>query len=541
MTQGSIPVQTTLVHGFLETLARYPQALALYVDDTFFSYSDLFRNAALLSCLIEQEQSESKYVAILSKRKVFAFESILASLFSGKAFVPFDLNIDEQKLQSLLVALDCHVLVVDEFFYARFSHVLEQLPPALIVYSDVISPAAESKHTFFDADTLKGLLPEQASKIEKMLEQGELSVEDLCALNKAPALQASMLAYVLFTSGSTGAPKAVPITHSNICHYISEITALYPVYAEDRCTQGFEFGFDPSVHDMFVTWFNGASLYVMDERKRLGAHYFIRKHQISIWNSIPSLVKLCLSVRSFNESYLSSVRRVFFNGEALHASVAQALQEKIPSAELINLYGLTETTVNLCHYRWQGEASLPACDSGVVPIGKLFTNIKMLEPEVQLLPFELLLSGAQVFDAYLEIDQDSASKNDNTFVELKGKRFFKTGDLVYQDNNACLHIQGRNDEQIKVHGKWVDLNSLREQLEKVSTCLDALVLSYKNTEEDIKLVGFLQGEGFDDALILTHVNKVFESHMHLEKIIVLEHYPYLPSGKVDKQSLKAML
>ena len=354
-----------------------------------------------------------------------------------------------------------------------------------------------------------------------------------------PLMTQEHLAYLLFTSGSTGKPKGVPISHGNICAYLADVFGLYPLTVDDRCTQAFEFTFDPSVHDMFATWFSGACLYVMDERERLGAQYFIKKNKITVWNTLPSILKLCLQTRSFSEPYLTTLKYVFFNGEPLTERVVSELQSRAPQARLVNFYGLTETTVNLSHYDWNQQHSPQDCRNGLLPIGDFFENTRVYllqkHDEQGKEQFELCLAGEQIFSGYL-----NNNNNDKLFFkDIDGTVFLRTGDLVEGNaqNDRILHVIGRTDDQVKISGHRVDLNIIRHTLEKVSSSMDTLVLKTENSEGSVALIGFLKGQNVDAEQIKFKVNEQMPAHMQLSEVYLVATYPYLVSGKINKRAL----
>lgn len=527
-------LSNTLINGFINSVEQFSNHIALEIDEQQLTYQDLKQLACQLANQLNIHLSthNEPYVGILSSRSLSAFQGVLASLFCAKAYLPFDLKAKPERIKDIIHSTECRTYVVDAEALDLLVLIESDLPASTFLFPHLKStelPIFSIKHCVVSSDQI------ESQSYEYQFEQ----------------ISPNALAYVLFTSGSTGKPKGVPISHKNICAYISAIQKLYPLIETDRCTQAFDFTFDPSVHDMFVTWFSGACLCVMDDRSRLGAQYFIKKKNITVWNTLPSIVKLCLQTRSFSEKYLSNLKTIFFNGEPLFESVVSALQERAPQSQLVNLYGLTETTVNLAHYCWDKNNSSSLCRNGIVPIGKLFPGIEMHLPfakdggksvEFAEEIFELLLAGDQIFSGYLPFSEVDRLKNESLFFELKNQkgemqRFMLTGDLVVFDCNKILHIVGRNDEQVKISGHRVDLNLVRYRLEQASQCSDALVFKTENALGDVELIGCLKGSNFDIEQIKANMAEQLPSYMQLTDIFVVDSYPYLISGKVDKRTL----
>jgi amino acid adenylation domain-containing protein len=510
----------TLTEGFLRAEAKYAQRDALDIKGQKYTYKELHQSSSILANTLTGFLSdEIVFVGIFSSRSLSAFQGVLATLYCGKAYVPIDLTASPQRVLEVIRECDCKIFIVDQMAEVLLSTVIDELEPSIFIF-----PQAES------------------SSLEPWPSKHQVVFSNALSDNKdflMVSINSEQLAYLLFTSGSTGKPKGVPISHKNICAYLTDIACLYPLYPDDRCTQAFELTFDPSVHDMFATWFGGACLYVMDERERLGAQYFIKKNEITVWNTLPSIVKLCLQTRSFSESYLSSLKYVFFNGEPLTELLVSELQDRVPQAKLINFYGLTETTVNLSHYCWDQKRSPEFCRNGIVPIASFFKNVGVhllkAQGEQGSGQFELCLSGDQIFKGYLNSDNNERLFfNDNS-----GVRYLKTGDLVEHNNKdgKILHIIGRTDDQVKISGHRVDLNIIRFTLEKISNSMDALVLKRESPEGDAQLIGFLKGKDIDVDQIKHEVNAQMPVHMKLSSLILVENYPYLVSGKINKRAL----
>ncbi len=493
--------RTSVAEALLLAGERYAYNTALEINDDSYSYQQLFNRAQVLADLLREEQSA--YLGLVCERGLLAYLGVLASVFSGKAYVPFDLSLSGEQLVKLINELGCECVLID----AKGKKLLEP-------YLDSLAHC-----TMIDCGV------EALDKILPSINITKAQVDDVL--------------YVLFTSGSTGKPKAVPITHGNLLAYLREMNGLYPLNAQDRCTQAFELTFDPSVHDMFFTWLSGATLCFMNERARLGAHTFIQKHGITVWNTIPSLLKMLLPLKGFSSEKLSTLRRVMLNGEALSRSVAQRLQAKIPDAQLIGFYGLTETTVNMAHCIYSDSDSHEN-HHALVPIGKFFDSIDLHMAEND----ELLVAGQQIFKGYLGNDIEVAHKNARLFVQHQGLRYLRTGDVLKQDESGIWHYQERIDDQVKLQGHRVDLFELQLQLERISGEATSLVLMYEDEQGIQRLAGFVQNALMANDVrqeILNRVNQSLPVHAQLENVYCLESYPYRSSGKIDKQKLRQQL
>lgn len=517
----------TLIEGFIRSVEKFPRRIALEIKSSRHSYAELGEDSHVLAALIDEVAGEERYVSILSSRTYVAYQGILASLLCAKAYLPIDLNAPTGRIEKIVKASASHTFVIDQEGARVLEKLIDKLEPSVFIFLDESLGSLcaeyrrgknELKHRFFCRQDLQRIN----------------AFEDKQALGQD-------IAYLLFTSGSTGEPKGVPISNDNITAYLDSIASIYPLTELDRVSQAFDLGFDPSVQDMFLTWGAGATLCVMSDRERLGAASFIRKNNLSVWNTIPSIAKLIMQTSAYKEDNFSGLKFVFFNGELLSEAVATATQRAAINAKIINLYGLTETSINIAHYVWHSN-SASECRSGVVPLGRLLNGEAVLVNERGQHGDEgvLWVSGPQVFDDYLANGNKRAE-----FLELKGTRFLNTGDWLARDNLGCLHFYKRVDEQIKIQGHRIEINEVRLALEKASSCVDALVLCSKDDFGEVVLLGFLQGRGpngedFDLSVIRSWLKAYLPNYMTLADIRVYSAYPRLASGKVDRNKLLAL-
>ncbi len=253
-------------------------------------------------------------------------------------------------------------------------------------------------------------------------------------------------AYVLFTSGSTGGPKGVSVSRSNVAAYLRHMLSTYDFNEHDRFTQFFALTFDLSVHDLFVCWGAGACLCVPGEADQLRASAFVRNEGITTWFSVPTVAALMLRMRSLAPDALPSLRLAFFCGEALPWDVARSFTMAASNARIINLYGPTECTIAITAFELH-RADMAA--EGIVPIGSVFP-----EHQAQIDDGELVLSGPQVTAGYVN-DEEATQKAFVHLPQLPG-RWYRTGDRAVMGATGELEYLGRIDDQVKIQGYRVE-------------------------------------------------------------------------------------
>jgi amino acid adenylation domain-containing protein len=451
-------------------------------------------------------------------------------LASGKGYVPLNPKFPIERTRRMLSLSGCNVLVVGKECLAQLPDLLPEVDRPLTV----ILPEAV-------ADDLAAAHPRHCFVSSKEVQDGEVSSIPVEVNEDATA-------YLLFTSGSTGDPKGVPISHSNVCSYVRYIADRYEVNENDRFSQEFDQTFDLSVHDMFVCWARGACLYCVPDKYVMAPAKFIRDHQLTMWFSVPSVIGLLVKMRLLSPGCFPSLRFSLFCGEPLPAGSARLWQEAAPNSIVENLYGPTETTISITHFRWDQARPSQECVNGIVPIGWTFPGqrFRIVDEQGQAVPVgergELCLSGSQVTRGYW----NNSQKTQQQFVRLPGDGdavWYRTGDLVKQDMAGCLYYLGRIDHQVKIRGYRVELQEIEAVLRK--TCGTEQVVSIAwpahNGSAD-GVVAFVSGiRSLDQDRVIASCSQILPDYMVPRRIYLLDEMPLNPNGKIDLHRLAYLL
>ncbi|MFJ5294655.1 AMP-binding protein [Streptomyces sp. NPDC088348] len=358
------------------------------------------------------------------------------------------------------------------------------------------------------------------------------------------------LAYIMFTSGSTGVPQGVPIQQRNICAYLAHAVPHRGAGPGDRFSQTFELTFDPSVLDMYTAWGSGAALVVPARAELLAPVRFVNRHALTHWNSVPSVISLAKRLRALGPGSMPTLRASMFCGEPLTLQQARAWQRAAPNSSLENAYGPTELTVTCTAYRLpEDPGHWPAPANGTVPIGTLSPRM-----EHRLFRSELCVRGPQRFPGYLDPDN-----NAGRFLEADGAPYdpagaltdahwYRTGDrvaLLPPDEPAgsrdlpLVHI-GRSDQQIQVHGYRVELGEVEAALRVqpgVSGAAAVPLATRAGTEIAAAYTGATDSE--NDLRVALHDR--LPAYMVPAVLARLEALPLNANGKVDRAALGAAL
>jgi amino acid adenylation domain-containing protein len=530
-SMGNLTQFYGLLSGFLASAERFPQRNALVVNNQVFTYSALTQEVGrIASAIVQHEPEASPLGAVLAYRSLTAYSGILGILASGKGYVPLNPKFPAERTRTMLLLSGCRTLVVGKESVGQLPELLSGMDRSLTIILPEVSDV--------------GNLPAQFP-IHLFVTSGEMKAPDLSFGRKGSP---DDIAYLLFTSGSTGLPKGVAISHSNVCSYVQYASERYGVTESDRLSQEFDQTFDLSVHDMFVCWERGACLFCVPERSVMAPAKFIREHTLTMWFSVPSVIGTLVKLRLLQPGCFPFLRFSLFCGEPLPAAYAQAWQEAAPNSILENLYGPTETTIAISNYRWDSVRSSQECLNGIVPIGWIFDGQRCClidhgRNEVDGgQAGELCLSGSQVTTGYW----NDPEKTEEQFVHLRGDDaalWYRTGDLVTQDQNGCLFYIGRMDHQVKIRGYRVELQEIEEVVRKACGTDQVVSVPWpsRNGSSD-GVVAFVAGlASVDEDRVLAYCSGLLPDYMVPKKIHLLDEMPLNVNGKIDRKRLVQIL
>jgi amino acid adenylation domain-containing protein len=354
------------------------------------------------------------------------------------------------------------------------------------------------------------------------------------------------VAYLLFTSGSTGVPKGVMVAHRNVVSFIDYMVELYGITEQDRFSQMFDMTFDLSVFDMFVCWERGAMLCCPSPKTLMKPGRFIQEMGLTIWFSVPSTAIFMKQLGMLKPDRYPSLRYSLFCGEPLPVASVQAWEQAAPNSVLENLYGPTELTIACTRYRWNPESSLAEAEMDIVPIGDPYPGMEVLVADVSLREVsagevgELLMSGPQVTLGYWRDTQ----KTDAAFVipPEKTDLFYRTGDRVRRSINGrpMTHL-GRVDFQVKVLGHRVELGEVEAVLRRLSGFDGVVAVGWPSLPSGFGGIEvFIEGRG-DGGTLRSGAAEKLPEYMMPRRIHFLDRIPRNVNDKFDRSALMKML
>ena len=520
----------TAYSGFLRNVEERPGHEALRVGGRSCTYLELFEEAgSIAATLLAHDQGESELTGVLARRSMTTYAGILGVLLRGHGYVSLNPKHPSERVRSMMVRSELSAVVVDESGEKLLENLVSDGRRRWVL------PHRE------DVTDLEERWPDQVW----VGRRGMLPASDWERQDTVP----EDIAYVLFTSGSTGDPKGVVVEQRNVTAFVDAILSRWTPSWQDRFSQLPEVSFDGSVFDLFVSWEVGATLCVPGDLDLLKPHEFILREQLTVWTFVPSIAGLMLRLNLLQPGSFPLLRASVFGGEVLPQAVAEAWCKAAPNSFLENHYGPTEATVSSSIYRWE-EGSETDCMDGTVPIGRIMPGMDYLVIDVEgneVPPGssgELWLAGPQVSRGYWRDPERTA----RAFPVPPGSdvRHYRTGDRVIRPvDGGLIHFLGRLDDQIQIRGHRVELGEIEGVLREATG--DAMVVALGWPEPVVGtadgIVGYVQAreEDCDLPAIRSSVEGRLPEYMCPRRYIFMERLPINQNGKVDRLRLKALL
>ncbi len=508
-----------------EKATKYAAMEALRVGERGISYQELSNWAMKIAAALIDSGARSEAVGIVGQRTASSYFGVLGTLFAGCHYVPINPKYNEARILSILNATRIRYLIGNRGD-------LETLEPLL------------SRNDVTSISTI--ILPEgEAPAGRRWCDENQL--RKLAPLTVPVEPKPDDLAYIMFTSGSTGIPKGVKVAQSNLMSWLNAMSKLYNVKTGFRASQTYDLSFDLSVADMFFTWVNGGVLCVLPEEEHLLPIEYINREKIDLWSSVPTLASFMYKMNLLTPNIFPNLKISIFCGEPLPKYLADAWQDAAPNSTVENLYGPTEATIWLTRFVYPRSQASKSFRNSILPIGVPFENhtialVDDLGNKVESnLEGEIVYKGPQITKGYLG-DQ---VKTDAVFVnfdwDTSGDIWYKSGDLGFYNDENNLECIGRKDGQIKVGGRRIEIGEIEAVLRSYSKMADVVVVPLRD------MIGIVTGAIAFVTNRLTEDEELFirdDSEKHLERIFFprriscIEKYPLSASGKIDRKALE---
>ncbi len=490
--------------------ALQPDAIAVETVTRSMTYAALDdRSTALASRLRSLGVGSGSLVGIFMDRSLEMLAGIFGVLKVGAAYVPLDPSYPADRIAFMLADTQAPV-------------VLTQRSLALQL------PASGAKVIFVD---------EEWEALGRSLSDEE-------KVGLPVSIEAGQLAYVIYTSGSTGRPKGVMISHESLANHMAWMNEAFPMTSSDAVLQKTPFSFDASVWEFYAPLMTGARLVMADPQKHRDALYMIsavNRHKITVLQVVPTMLGMLLDTGKL--ASCESLRRMFAGGEALTLELRNRFHA-VSRANLINLYGPTETTIEVTSFTCRQDD-----DVSRIPIGTPVSNVgayvldERLEPVPAGVPGELYIGGPAVARGYLGRRALTAEKFvPDPFCSAPGARMYRTGDRARLCNDGTLEYLGRLDEQLKIRGHRIEPGEVEAVLEAHGSVRSAAVAARPSGAGMTLAAYVVLKDGAEtwpryEASLREHLKRSLPAQAVPSSITVLDSLPTTPSGKVDRRAL----
>ena len=471
----------------------------------FISYQDLKEDSKKIGSFLAAKVSPRSPIPIYMEKEASCVSLFMGSLYAGCFYTLLNTSLPAKRLNDILQVLESNFILTD------YEHL-------------------ETAHTYFPNKTIYCYEDMVKSEIDSSL----LKTRREASLSIDPV-------YANFTSGSTGVPKGVLISHDNIISFIDTFTSTFQITENDCLGNQAPFDFDVSVKDIYSALKTGAMLVIVPKE------YFSQPALLldylddyKVTTLIWAVSALCLlsSFHGLDYKKPKNINKIFFSGEIMPIKHLNNWLEAYPQAQFVNLYGPTEITCNCTYYIIDNHQKYD-----VIPVGKAFlnhqvflldnNNLEITAPDIK---GEIIVKSKTVaLGYYNDLVKTKAAFIQNPLNNKYLDIVYKTGDLgYYHDGN--LYFAGRSDFQIKYMGHRIELEEIDKNITNMTNVIRSTTIFIPDKE---KLVCFYVGS-IDKKELYTNLKKELPIFMVPTKYYKLDNMPLTKNGKVDRKELKRL-
>lgn len=494
-------------HALFEEQARVrPDAIAAVHDGKEISYRELNGLANRLArALLTRGLPPEGVVGVVTERNLHWLTAVLAIFKAGGAYLPIEPNFPADRIAKTLSRAGCRLVLTERGSTTQLDHCLESMPDIDALFID---------------DAL---------------------AEDHAGTDLGLAIAPNRLAYIFFTSGSTGEPKGAMCEHAGLLNHLYAKIADLGIGAADVVAQTAPQCFDISLWQLVCALMAGGRTLVVPQETILDAERFIDEianHRVAVLQVVPSYLEVVVSTLTRRPRALPHLRCVSATGEALKKELVERWFAVQPGIKLMNAYGLTETSDDTNH---EVMDKVPQADR--IPLGRPVANVYIyivddaLQPVPLGAPGEIVFSGVCVGRGYIN-DADRTARAFLADPHRAGERLYRSGDYGRWLPDGKLEFLGRQDAQVKVRGFRIEIGEIENRLLQLPGVREGAVVVTERADGNKQLVAFYAGdESLDPREMRNKLGESLPGYMVPAAIHWRKTLPLTGNGKVDRKAL----
>ncbi len=500
------------VHELFEEHVRaHPEAVAAVHGEKSWTYRELNDRAnAVGRALLAEGLHREEPVAVVTERDLDWLAAVLGIFKAGGAYLPIEPHFPADRIAVTLTRADCTLVLTEAGSTSSLEEALATLPGVRVVFADAIDDAAGPTNTTADGDLGIAVAPDA-------------------------------LAYIYFTSGSTGEPKGVMCEHAGLVNHVHAKIDDLGIREGDVVAQTAPQCFDISLWQLVSALVVGGRTLLIDQDTILDAQRFVDtivSGHVTVFQVVPSYFDVVLSSLERESRELPDLRCVSVTGEALKPELVRRHFAVQPGIALVNAYGLTETSDDTNH-----EVMHRAPDSDRVPIGRLVNNVTayVVDENLSLVPLgapgEIVFSGVCVGRGYVN-DPDRTRQAFLADPYRAGARLYRSGDHGRWRPDGKLEFLGRRDTQVKIRGFRIEIGEVENALLRVPGVRDGAVVVDAPAGRSARLVAFYSGDRPLEATTLRdRLAGSLPEYMVPSAFQWQRSLPLTSNGKIDRKTL----
>lgn len=504
----------------LRAFDKYSNHFALHINNQHYTYNKLSIVSNKIAHTILHINNEKQPVILVGGRSFFIHAAICGTIIAGSYYIPLNDTFPLNRNINIIQSSKAKILLLDYLDFSCYEELLNNTNGYHIIcpeeHYDYLS-AKFPNHNFYTAKDYN---------------------------NNFLNTDKNDTVYMLFTSGSTGIPKGIKISHENLYNYCNVSKKRNFIDDTSKLLQMHDITFDYSVHNLFLTFLFGACLHIVNKNIKINPFKYLNEHQITHAAFVPSSLLIMKKMRLLKENSLPFLKYICFCGETLPFDNALLIAKAAPNAKLENIYGPTEATVACTYFEFNKDTKELPEYTGSMPIGKAYDGMKveLYDDNLQIITDDsvgqIVLSGKQLTTGYVNDEEQTKQK----FIIINNKLHYLTGDLGRYVNGELVFL-GRNDAQVQIRGYRVEIYEIENALSKINGIISCAVIPTPvNTVTYENLTAFINTKG---SINTNHIKSILSQKLPEYMIpniyITLDNMPLNNNGKIDRNQLKNML